>query len=114
MTDYAADQADTATNGIAATQRTGTASADTVGAGTMLLIQNTGAGSHNFDLGVNYSYDGLNPGSVATGPGKRRITIGAGLFQWVRIRADAGDANGRCSVTIDGTASEIKYFVLNS
>src|SRR5260370_33753569 len=103
MTDYAADQADTATNGIAATQRTGTASADTVGAGTMLLIQNTGAGSHNFDLGVNYSYDGLNPGSVATAPGNRRITIGAGLVQWGRIRADAGQAHGRGPATNDRT-----------
>src|SRR5262249_6545770 len=112
MTDYAADLP--STSGATPTQRTGTASADTVPAGTLLLIQNTGAGTHLFDLGVNYAWDGLNPGSVATGPGKRRISIAAGAYALVRVRPDAGDANNRCSVTIDGTATEVKYFVLGA
>jgi hypothetical protein len=112
VTNYAADQP--TTNGTTGNQRTGTASSDAVPAGSLLLVQNTGAGSHNFDLGVNFSYDGLNPGSVATGPGKRRITIGAGAFSIIRVKSDAGDANGLCSVTIDGTASEVKYFVLGA
>ena len=112
MTNYAADQV--LSSGNTANFRTGTASADAVPAGTLLLVQNTGAGSHNVDLGVNFSYDGLNPGSVATGPGKRRFTISAGAWMVIRVRADAGDANGLCSVTIDGTASEVKYFVLGA
>lgn len=112
MTNYAADLVNT--SGATANQRSGTASADAVPAGSLLLIQNTGAGSHNVDLGVNFTYDGLNPGSVATGPGKRRITIGAGLFVLVRVRSDAGDANNLCSVTIDGTAAEVKYFVIGA
>jgi|SRR5215469_4820270 len=112
MTDWASDPVGTA--GAVANQRTGTGSADTVPAGSELLINNTGAGSHNFDLGVNFSYDGLNPGSVATGPGKRRYAIAAGAWLLLRVRADAGDSNGRCSVTIDGTASEVKYFVLGT
>jgi hypothetical protein len=112
MTAYASEQV--STNGSTATQRTGSASSDSVPAGCLLLIQNSGAGSHNFDLGVNYSYDGLNPGSVATGPGKRRITVAAGAWAYVRVRADAGDANGQCSVSIDGTATEVKYFVIGA
>jgi hypothetical protein len=112
MTDWAPDLV--TTSGSVTTQRTGTGSADTVPAGALLLVQNTGAGSHNFDLGVNFAYDGLNPGSAATGPGKRRITIGAGVAQLVRVKADAGDGNGRCSVTIDGTASEVKYWVIGA
>jgi hypothetical protein len=111
VTDYAPDpQAPTA--GAAGTLRTATASADTVAAGCLMLVNNTGVGAHNVDLGVNYSYDGLNPGSVATGPGKRRFTIPAGTWMWIRVRADAGDANGRCSVTVDATASEVKYFTI--
>jgi hypothetical protein len=111
MTDYTADTVNS--QGTAtANLRTGTASADTVPAGAVVLFQNTGAGTHNIDLGVNYAWDGLAPGSAATGPGKRRFTLAAGAWLPVRVRADAGDANGRCSVTIDGTATEVKYFVL--
>jgi len=112
MTNYAGDLV--STNGATANQRTGSASADAVPAGSLLLVNNSGAGSHNFDLGVNFTYDGMNPGSAATGPGKRRITIAAGSWTLVRVRADAGDANGLCSVTIDGTATEVKYFVIGA
>ena len=111
MVDYAPDP-QASTSGTLGNMRTGTASADTVAAGCLLLVQNSGAGSHNFDLGVNFSYDGLQPGSVATGPGKRRFVIAAGTYTWIRVRADAGDANGRCSVTIDGTASEVRYWTI--
>jgi hypothetical protein len=113
MTDYVADQV-TSSGGNTATQRSGTASADTVPAGALLLVNNSGAGSHNFDLGVNFSWDGLNPGSVTPGPGKRRFVLASGSWTPIRVRPDAGDANGRCSVTIDGTASEVKYFVIGA
>ena len=99
------------TAGTAGTQRTGSASADTVPAGALLLINNAGAGSHNFDLGVNFNVNGMLAGSVSSGPGKRRIVIAAASWTWVRVNPAAGDANSRCSVTIDATASEVKYFV---
>lgn len=111
MTNYAADQV--LSSGATANLRTGTASADAVPAGSLLLVQNSGAGSHNVDLAIGYTYDGLSPGSAAT-PGKRRFTITAGAWMVIRVRSDAGDANGLCGVTIDGTAAEVKFFVLGA
>jgi len=109
MTNYSADAPTTA--GTTVTQKSGTASADTVPAGCTVLFQNTGAGSHNVDLSIGYTFDGLSPGSAAT-PGKRRIAIGAGVFMLVFVRSDYGDANGLVGLTIDGTASEVKYWVM--
>jgi len=109
MTDYAADAASSA--GTAVTQRTGTASADTLPAGQRVLFQNTGAGAHNLDITIGYTFDGLSPGSAAT-PGKRRINITASQFLFVDIPPSYGDANGRCALAIDGTAGEVKFWVL--
>jgi hypothetical protein len=106
MTDYVPDGHSTA--GVTGSLRTGTASADTVAAGSLLILNNTGAGSHNVDIAINYTWDGLSPGSAAT-PGKRRIVIAAGSWTMVDINPAAGDANGRCALTIDGTAAEVKY-----
>lgn len=110
MTDYAAEAATSA--GTVVNQRTGSASADTVPAGQRLLINNTGAGAHNVDLAIGYLFDGLSPGSAAT-PGKRRINITAGQWLYVDVPAAYADpSTGRVAVAIDGTAGEIKFFVL--
>lgn len=104
MTDYAAENA-AATTGTAITQRSGTASADTVPAGAVVLWQNTGAGAHNVTLTNSATQDGL---TVAN----RVIALTAGQFKVGRINPAWGDANGRVAVAIDGTASEVKYWIL--
>lgn len=109
MTNYSADAPTTA--GTTVTQKSGTASADALPAGATVLFFNSGAGSHNIDLSIGYTYDGLSPGSAAT-PGKRRIAIAAGAYSLVFLRPDMGDANGLVAVAIDGTASEVKFWVM--
>lgn len=112
MTDYAAEAP---TLGfVTPTQRSGTASADTVPAGAVVLFQNTGAGTHNIDLAQNALYEGLQTGTAGGGLGKRRVTITTGAFALGRISANAGDASGRVGLTIDGTAAEVKYWVIGA
>jgi hypothetical protein len=112
MTAYTADQV-TIGGTNTANLRTGTASADTVPAGALLLVNNTGAGTHLLDLGFNFQPRGFQvSNSTAAGLGKVRFTLAAGSWTPIRVAPEAGDANGQCSVTIDGTASEVKYFVL--
>lgn len=105
MTDYAADSA-ASTTGTTLTVRTGTASADTVPAGSYVVWQNTGAGTHVVTLGNNYSTDtGLSPA--------RTITVPAAGFKGGRINPLWGDASGRVSVAIDGgTPAEVKYMIV--
>jgi len=114
MTDYAPDAATVAGVTTTANLRTGTASADTVPAAATLLVNNTGAGTHNLDLGDNRTVDaGMQvSNSTTAGLGKHRYTIAAASWTLILVSPNAGDANGRCSVTIDGTASEVKYFVI--
>lgn len=111
MTDYNADAP--TSQGVALTLRSGTASADTVPAGSVVLFYNTGAGTHNVDLSIGFLFDGLPVGSAAA-PGKRRHTIAAGTYWLVRVPATYGDANNRVPVTIDGTASEVKFWVIGA
>jgi plastocyanin len=106
MTDYAADQVDSIIGG-AATKRTGTASADTVPAGATVLWINAGAGSHTVTLTSNNTYQGL------TIP-NRVINIAAGGAYQCNIDPQAGDANGRVGVAINGTATEVTYYVTNA
>lgn len=103
MTDYAADSASSSV-GTLLNVRTGTASSDTVPAGAYVVWRNSGAGSHTVTLGNNYSPDGL----VVTG---RVITMAAGTFYGGRINPLWGDANGRVSVAINGTAAEVTYVI---
>lgn len=103
MTDYAAELA--ASSGTTMTQRTGTASADTVPAGATLVVQNTGAGSHNITLACNQLTDGLATSS-------RVVAVPAAGFKSIFVPNFYGDANGRVAISIDGTATEVKYFVM--
>lgn len=106
MTDYAADSVDSIAGG-AATKRTGTASADTVPAGATVLWVNAGAGSHTVILTSNNTYQGLTIGT-------RTLTVAAGGAYQSRIDPLAGDANGRVGVAINGTATEVTYYITNT
>lgn len=106
MTDYAADQVDSITGGPA-TKRTGTASADTVPAGSTILWVNSGAGAHTVTLTSNNAYQGLTINN-------RVITVAAGGAYQCNIDPLAGDANGRVPVAINGTAAEVAYYVTNA
>lgn len=111
MTDYAADAPTSA--GTVVTQKAGTASADTVPAGCVLLIFNGDAAPRTVDLSIGYQFDGLSPGSSAT-PGKRRLTVTNATYQLVRVPASYGDANGRVALAIDGTAANVKFWVVGA
>jgi hypothetical protein len=104
MTDYAAESA-AATAGTSITARTGTASADTVPIGAVVLWRNTGAGTHVVTLTNSGTQDGL---AVAA----RTISMTTGTQKASRINPAWGDANGRVAVAIDGTAAEVVYYVL--
>lgn len=103
MADYVADAA-SGNAGTALTARTGTASSDTVPAGCYLIVRNTGAGSHTVTFGNNFTADGL---TVAG----RVWTIAAGAVYGGRVESRWGDANGRVSVAINGTAAEVIYYI---
>lgn len=104
MTDYPAQDM-SSTAGATLTERSGTASADTVPAGSLCIWRNTGAGTHVVTVTTNNTVDGL---AVAD----RTVSIPAGGLMGHRIKAEWGDVNGRCAVAIDGTASEVKYYVV--
>jgi plastocyanin len=104
MTNYAADQASSYAGG-SLTKRTGTASADAVPAGSYVVWVNAGAGSHTVTLTSNNTYQGL-------GISTRVITIPAGGAWGDRIDPAAGDVNGYVQVAINGTATEVTYYVL--
>jgi hypothetical protein len=103
MTDYS-PQAVGSNNFAALTEITGTAAADTVPAGTFMVIRNTGAGAHVVTITTNNLAGGL---AVAD----KTITLPAGQVWAGRVDPAWGDANGRCAIAIDGTATEIKYYL---
>lgn len=104
MADYTADFAGSIT-GAALTKRTGSASADTVPAGAYVVWVNAGAGTHTVTLTNNKTDQGLTISS-------RIITIAAGGAWGGRVDPAVGDANGRVAVAINGTATEVTYYIL--
>lgn len=105
MADYAAENVAT-TSGVTLTERSGTASSDTVAAGSIVLFRNTGAGSHDVTITTNNTSDGL---AVAD----RVLTLSAGQIRAIRINRDWGDANGLCALAIaNATPSEVKFYVM--
>lgn len=105
MADYAAENAAGVTPGVV-TERSGTAAADTVPAGAIVLWRNTGAGTHNITLTTNNTFDGLALADLS-------FALTAGQVKAQRIKPEWADANGRVQISaIDGTASEVKYYVL--
>jgi hypothetical protein len=105
MADYAG-QAPTSA-GTVLTERSGTASADTVPAGALVIARNTGAGSHTMTFTVGATFDGLAVTS-------RVVNIAAGAAAAIRVPASYANANGLVPVAIDGTATEVKYYVVGA
>jgi hypothetical protein len=79
--------------------------ADTYPAGSLLVARNTGAGAHVVTIAMNFQPDGL---AVAS----RAVSIAAGAVEAIRIPASYGDANGRCIVSVDGTAAEVTFYCI--
>lgn len=104
MADYAAEAANLTAGGLV-TKRTGTASADTVPVGAVVVWVNTGAGTHNITLTTNNLSQGLAVADQA-------IQLLTATAKSSRIWPEWGDANGRVAVAIDGTAAEVTYYVL--
>lgn len=104
MADY--DAVASSYAGTAVTERSGTASADTVPAGAWVLWRNTGAGAHVVTLTTNNTTQGL---AVAD----QIVNLTAGQVKWERVANEWGDANGRVQVAVDGTATEVKYYVVS-
>lgn len=104
MADYAADNVASSV-GTTLNERTGTASADTVPAGSVVVWRNTGAGAHTVTLTTNNTVGDL---AVAD----RTIALAAGEAKSGRVPVTWGDVNGLVQVAIDATASEVVYYVL--
>jgi len=85
--------------------RTGTTNSDTVPAGALVFIRNSGAGSHTVTFTNNFTVEGLAVGN-------RVVTLAAGETWAGRVSNNWGDANGLVGVAINGTASEVVYYVL--
>lgn len=106
MTAYAAT--DVSSNaGAQVSERTGAASGDTVPAGSLVVVRNTGVGSHTFTITTNNTTGGLAVADAVW-------TIPAGQVYGGRVDSDWGDADGLCAVAINGTPTEIKYYVLGT
>lgn len=104
MANYAADNV-ASSQGTAVSERAGTASADTVPAGSVVLWRNTGVGAHTVTLTTNNTVGDL---AVAD----RQIALAAGQAKAGRVPVEWGDADRRVQVAVDGTASEVKFYVL--
>jgi plastocyanin len=104
MANYTADNARTPA-GVVTTKRTGTASADTVTAGSSVVWVNAGAGTHVVTLTTNNTYGGL---AIAD----QTISIPATSAKVSYIPNEWGDASGNVAVAIDATAAEVTFYVL--
>ncbi len=103
MANYPATNVNT-TLGALVPPRTGTASADTVPAGALVVWRTTGAGSHTVTLANNFTYDGaiISP---------RVITLAAGEVWFSRIKPEWADSSGNVGVSINGTPGEVIYYI---
>lgn len=91
--------------GTAITPITGTSSGDTVPAGATILILNGGAGTHVVTIGVTNNFDGLATPN-------RTYSLATGTKQVAKIPSSYGDANGRCTIAVDGTPGEVTYYLI--
>lgn len=105
MTDFAAENA-ASTSGTTLTERSGAASGDTVPAGSIVVMRNTGAGSHDVTFTNNATLDGLTVAS-------RTVAMPAAAIKVVKINPQWGDANGRVAMAVAlTTPTELKYYIL--
>jgi hypothetical protein len=108
MADYAAQGVRGSQTGNALTRRTGTASADRVPVGSRVVFNNTGAGTHVITFVNTGTFQGRTVGNVTV-----NAAAGAGAEYTVDPSLD-GDNDGYVSIQIDGTATEVTYFVLGA
>lgn len=107
MTDFPAETGG-ATAGGSLTERSGAASGDTVPAGALVLMRNTGAGSHDVTFTNNGTQDGL---AVSN----RVVTMAASTIKAIRINPLMGDANGRVAMAVaNATPTELKYYIFST
>jgi hypothetical protein len=104
MTAYAATNVATTAFALVP-PRTGATSGDTVPAGAMMLIRNSGAGSHTVTLTNSATQDGLTVSN-------RVITLAAGEVWAGRVNPAWAASDGTVAVAINGTASEVIYYLL--
>jgi hypothetical protein len=104
MADFAAEPFDT--TGASLTERSGAASGDTVPAGAIVVMRNTGAGAHDTTFTTSNTADGL---AVAD----RTVTMAAGAIKILRINPVWGDANNRVAMAVaNATPTELKYYII--
>jgi hypothetical protein len=106
MADYPAAGTRSAV-GAVVTKRTGTASADRVPAGVSVLFVNGGAGAHV----VTFTNTGTVNGLAVANRVTPSIPAGSGYWQYIDPALD-GDGDGWVAIGIDGTATEISYYVI--
>lgn len=104
MTDFAADGSNTTAGGVL-TARTGTASGDTVPAGSRIFARNTGAGSLTITITNGQTQDGLTVNN-------KTHVLTAGQVKSFRINPLWADANNRTPFAVTtGTAGDLTYYV---
>jgi len=70
-----------------------------------MVIRNTGAGSHTVTFTNNQQVEGLTVSA-------RVVTLAAGEVWAGRVSNNWGDSSGQVGVAINGTASEVVYYLL--
>jgi hypothetical protein len=108
MADFPAQGVRGSQSSTALTRRTGSASADRVPVGARLVINNTGAGVHVVTLVNTGTFNGRTVGNQTVS-----VAAGGGADYTIDPNLD-GDGDGWVAVNIDGTATEIQYFVIGA
>src|SRR5258708_10834417 len=102
--------------GTVVTEASGAAPAtDTIPDACVLLLRNTGAGTHIVTLGTaGLTFDGLGVGAAGGGAAARTYTLLTRQVMLVRVPTSYGDANGRGTLSGDAPAAEVKYSVIRA
>jgi hypothetical protein len=108
MTDYPAQGLRGSQAATTLTKRTGTASADRVPAGARIVFVNGGAGTHVVTFTNTGTYRGLTISNPTVS-----IPAGQGADYTVDPSLDQ-DGDGYVALAIDGTATEVTYYVLGA
>ena len=108
MADYPAQGVRGSQTATALTKRTGATSSDRVPAGSRVVFVNAGAGAHVITFTNTGTYKGRTVGNVTV-----NVAAGAGAEYTVDTDLD-GDGDGYVAIGIDGTASEVTYYVLGA
>jgi hypothetical protein len=108
MTDYAAQGVRGSQAATALTKRTGSASSDRVPAGARIVFVNGGAGTHIVTFTNTGTFNTRTVGNQTVS-----IAAGAGADYTVDSYLD-GDGDGWVAIAIDGTATEVTYYVLGA